>query len=329
MTNSLLNTVAASAADISFSGQRKLNIVTDSGTFPQMQYERIKSFTTSPSLLEKTNTQRVNFTAADNTAYGFTVVQTVAGFPVQRDILLEDSGVGATESSIGTALKNSANSMGLKITATWTSPDAFIVIVGQAGYPLFNATAGAGTTVTTHNATGVTVASVDTGTQLVTATGNHGLATGNLIKISGSVTPGNLPDGTYKVIVAAPTTFYIYDLNNNPVVVTTTTAAAGLDFVPTQGQGVGADLAGLGIAGATSGETYTAYGFVFGYETPGAEGSYSQGSAQHILYVKDTSTTALATNFGNFSAEINKKIGADQGSGVVSPAVVRAADVAV
>src|SRR3990170_679054 len=128
ISNSVLNTVAATAGDISLAN-RHLNINTDYGDFPDMRYEKINNFTVTPSVIETVYNVKIGWTAADNTAYSFRITQDVNGSPESRTFTLADSGTSATNTTIGTALAAQVNGGDLNITATWTPNDAFIVIV--------------------------------------------------------------------------------------------------------------------------------------------------------------------------------------------------------
>ena len=88
----------------------------------------------------------------------------------------------------------------------------------------------------------------------------------------------------------------------------------------------GADLADAGIDGATSGETYTRYDFTYDFTVPGSPEGSNFTDNLHSLYVKDTSTTALATNFSAFDVKIKQHMKADNGSGAVPLPTVAVAD---
>lgn len=328
-TVSLTNTIAASAGDISLTA-RKLNIVTTNGTFPTLEYGKIKSFTLFPSLVETVSTWKFSYTApaADNTEYGCAIKQNVNGRPVIFSAHLRDSGVGATNQSIADALVAQINGSGLNVTASWTSNNAFIDVVGKTGNPLFIGLSGKNVTAA-KNMTALTLVSTSDASPNVFTKASHGLSVGQTVDVTG-VTTNLAANGTWRVrAIPTANTFHVEDANGN--VLNTAGQGAGANGTVTlkdqQARGQGVDLATAGIAGATTGKSYTQYDFVYDFDAPGSAGGDSRTSGNtHDLYVDDTTTTAVPTNFVNFTLDLKQKMSADV-SAVVPVGTVAVADV--
>jgi hypothetical protein len=311
-SNSVLNTVAATAGDISLLA-RKLNVAitssTGAGTFPTMKYALIDSATVTTSRIETANNVKFSYTAADNTEYSFTVIQDVNGTPVPFLARVEDSGTGATNTTIGDALVASLNGQGVNATAAHAGADAFVTVVGDAGFPLFTGLSGTNVTATSNLLSAVTILSNTTATPTVfTASAAHGLVVGNVITITTSDVT-KFVAGTYRVrTVPLTTTFTLEQLTTRAPLAGTATATGTITLVAQQAQGQGADLAAAGVEGAIAGNQYSTYVFNYSFETPGSGGTSSTNSGnQHILYVAEgTASTSPTTNFGNFDARMRE-----------------------
>lgn len=310
-TNSVLNTVAASAADISMLA-RKLNVAitstTGAGTFPTMRYSLIESAQVLKSLIETANNYKFSYTAADNTDYSFTVIQTVNGKPVQFTAELLNSGVGATATTIGNALVAKFNGAGMNVTCTHTGTNAYVTVVGNAGSPLFVGLSGTNVTAALNQA-GVSIASCTAATPTVCTTGSaHGLVVGNTITIT-SADDTKLASGTYRVrTIPSSTTFTMANPDTGVVITASATTTATVVIVAQAGRGQGADLAAAGVSGAASGTQYSSYIFTYGFDTPGAGNTLSRSAGSiHTLYVAEgTSSTSPTTNFGNFDVRMRE-----------------------
>lgn len=333
-TYSVLNTVAATAGDISFLA-RKLNVAitssTGSGQFPTMDYLKITSFKVQAALLEKALTRRFSYTAADNTAYSFVIVQDdVNGVSRQYVAKVADSGVGATNTTIGDALALSLNGQGVNVTTTHSGADAFVDVVGDAGYPLFTGLAGTNTTVANFMPVGasVTIASNTTvtaanGGTVITTSAAHGLLVGHIVTAT-ATTPGVAwVTGTYRIkTIPSATTFTMADLVTGNGIAGTATDTGTVVMVASLPYGIGADLAALALAtnpvydtlsAAVSGTLYRAYTFTYDYSVPGAGGVSSQQSGNtHVLYMKESLASALLidTNSGAFDVALREHMNA-------------------
>lgn len=332
-TYSVLNTVAATAGDISFLA-RKLNVAitssTGSGQFPTMNYLNITSFKVQAALLEKALTRRFSYTAADNTAYSFVIVQDdVNGVQRQYTAKVADSGVGATNATIGDALVLSLNGQGVNVTASHSGANAYVDVVGDAGYPLFTGLAGTNTTVADQMPVGasVTIASNTTvtaanGGTVITTSAAHGLLVGDIV--TATATGGTAwVTGTYRIkTIPSTTSFTMADLVTGNGIAGTATDTGTVVAVASQAYGLGADLAALALAdnpvydtlsAAVSGTLYRAYIFTYDYSVPGAGGVASiQSGNTHILYVKESLASALLpdTNFTNFDIAMREHMNA-------------------
>lgn len=179
-TYSLINTVAASAADISYSN-KTLTISVDNGTFPAMVYENVKSVTKVTGVAETSQVTNVTFTAANSTTYEFVITQSVGapnGAPATYIATYTSISSGATEQQIVDAMVNQINaqtgSTGIQITAS-DGGASTITLTAQTGYPFFTATAIQNTTVSA-SVTGVSAKGI--GADLAAA-GISGATTGN------------------------------------------------------------------------------------------------------------------------------------------------------
>lgn len=308
--NAVLNTVAATAGDITLAA-RKLNVAittsTGSGAFPTMDYRFIESIRIQPSLVETLKVSTITFTAASNTDYSFSVTQaqTATGSPVTvMARYTSDSSGTAAEIAAGLNANINANSGALGVTISGASTT--LTLTAVAGTPLYTVTAIENTTYALSMA-GVSIASCTAATPTVCTTGSaHGLVTGNTITIT-SADETKLVSGTYRVVYASATTFKLYNSFGDGITATATTTATVVK-VAQVAQGQGADLSTAGVSGAASGTIYTAY--TYSYAVPG---SAQMGNATQTvqtpftLYVAEgTTTTAPVTNFGNFDQRMRE-----------------------
>jgi hypothetical protein len=144
-TNALINTVAASAGDISYSNGN-LTIAVDNGTFPTMFVPNIKTFTKTTGVAETSQTSTVTFTAANSTLYELAISQEVGapnGAPATF-IASYTSDSTATEQEIVDAFIDLINSQtgdtGIQVTAT-DGGASTITLTAQTGFPFFTASA--------------------------------------------------------------------------------------------------------------------------------------------------------------------------------------------
>lgn len=327
-TTSVLNTIAASSADITLVA-RKLNVaitsITGSGQFPTLDYPNIISATVSPSITETLHVTRVGFTFANNTVYSFTINQVVDGQVISKFVTYT-SDATATNTEISTALAASFANTALKVTVTGGAV-AYVTVTALAGYPTFQVVLGSTGTMTDTpqmagvqaTATTVTAAGVPS---IITSVG-HGLVNGNVIDVV-FTTPANFPSGKFVVQWLSADTYSLYTLSGNVQRGLTATAGVSttLNKVASASVGNGTVLAAAGIAGAAAGAGYAKY--VFNYNVPlsGAPGGSSVNTGNTTtLYVKQWATdtsAAYITNFPVFSIKVNTLLSNMSATGTVA-----------
>lgn len=306
MTNTIVsNTIAATAGDISLIA-RMLNITVTggTGTFPTLSFPRIQSIKAQPSLIETAQDYRFSYTAADNTAYSLTVIQTVNG-QVYSFTAKYTSGTGTTATIIGNALAAQfpAGANGLQVTATHSSTNAYIDIVGNAGYPLFTGLAGTNTTVAANMATGIISSNTTATPTVFTASAAHNLVIGMTINIA-TADATKFVAGTYRVrTIPSATTFTLSDQITNLGLAGTSTTTGTWTVVAQVSSGIGTTLAANGVTGATAGTSYSLYTFNYNFSVSEEAGNVETVGANAIfLYIAEQLTVALlpTTNFTNF-----------------------------
>lgn len=314
-TTSLLNTITASGADLTLVA-RKLNVAiaaaNGSGSFPTINYPDIISATVSPAITETVLVSRVGWTAADNTQFLFTVTQVIDGQVVKMTANLGDSGVGATNTTIGTALAACFNGTALQVTCAYTPANAYVTITANAGYPIYQVTLGATGTMTYSTATtmaGVAIASSTVATPSVVTSVGHGLVNGSVITIV-SADANKLPSGTFVVQYLTANTYSMYSLNGNQCPGITGTTTATVVKVAGGAVGSGTVLAAryatgaqgyAGLAAAAAGAGYAKYTFNYNIASVVA-GQKVSTNASHVFYAKQWATTTTATYITNFAA---------------------------
>jgi len=163
-TYSVLNTIAALAADITLVG-RKLNVaitsVTGTPTFPTLDYINIVDEKTQAAVTEVLQTETITYVAANATKYRFSITQMVDGV-LQSAIITYDSDASGTDAEIGQAIVDQVNAhTELRVTAS--NPASPVLLTAQAGYPTFTV---AGATNVTPLVTLAGVAAQGQGTTL-------------------------------------------------------------------------------------------------------------------------------------------------------------------
>lgn len=333
VTNILSNTIAASGADITLLA-RKLNVVVDNGTFPTLTYAQIVSASIQPSLIETVTNVKFSYTAADNTAYSLTVIQTVNG-QVFSFTAKYTSGTSATATIIGNALASQfpAGANGLQVTATHTSTNAYITIVGNTGYPLFTGVSGTNVTAAANmtQLTGVTN-DYDASPTLFTKAA-HGLVTGNTITVvSGAGDTAWVAAAQYRVVLVSSSTFTLQNLTTGEYYAGATAdlTSGVLNFNAQVAQGQGTTLATAGITGAASGSQYSQYTFNYNFSGPSAGGTLNvvAGNTLNMYIVEGTASTSPTTNFTNFDERLREVLNAFVAGGTTSdPEAIAIADV--
>ncbi len=329
-SNSVLNTIAATAGDITLLA-RLLSVAitstTGAGQFPQMKYNLIETVQDLPSLIEVVNNVKFSYTAADNTEYSLTVEQNIDGQLRTFTAKLSDSGTGATNASIGTALADKFTDNGFDVTATHTGADAFIIIVGIAGNPLFVGISGTNVTAAVNLASVPTVASNTTADPtVITTSAPHGLVVGNTITLT-SGDEAKIVSGTYRVrSIPLTTTMTLEQVDTRVTLGGTSTTTATYTIDAQESRGDGTTLASAGIEGATAGTLYNTYIFKFGTETPGSSNTVSKsGGNEHTLYVAEGAPSA---NFTAFDDRMREHMNAFVAAGTTSdPEAIKVANI--
>jgi len=167
-SNALISTVAAAAADITYSNGT-LTIAVDSGTFPSMYVPNIETFTKTTGVAETAQTNTVTYTPADSTTYELVITQNTGaanGAPTTF-VASYTSDTSATDLEIATAFVDLINSQtDLKVTCTDAGGANTITLTADTGYPFFTASAISNMAVVA-GATGV--AAVGIGADLIAA----------------------------------------------------------------------------------------------------------------------------------------------------------------
>lgn len=241
-TTSFLNTIAATAGDISIVA-RNFNVAitssTGTGQFPTLNYPNIISASVSPSITETLLVTRVGWTAASSTVFGFTINQMVDGQPLSKPAFYTSDASG-TDTEIGTALAAYFTNTALKVAVTYTPGDAYVTVTALTGYPTFQVALGATGTMTQSTSTtmaGVAIASCTSmatiasctaaNPTVITTSAAHGLSVGQQVVISATADGTKLSNGTYKVAsVPLSTTLTLVSLDGStPLGATATTTA--------------------------------------------------------------------------------------------------------
>lgn len=329
-TTSILNSFAASGADATLVAG-KLNVAitssTGTGSFPTMDYEKIKSVSISPAITETLYSTRIGWTAADSTSYTLTITQKVGDEVITRSAYIENSGIGATNTTIGTAIAACFTDTPLKVSVVYVAANAYVTVTTLTGYQ--TPTIGLGTTgsmTNTSQMAGVAIAScvatTASGTPAVINSTAHGLVNGNKITIA-SDDNTRLASGTYIVQYLSANTYSLYDLNGNPLsCFTSATVTATVVKVAGPSVGSGTDLAAAGVTGVTAGVGYAKY--VFNYSKPLAGLNMmpeNDKGYQHVLYAKQwatTTTTSYTTNVQSFITRMNEHISNYNSGGTVA-----------
>ncbi len=153
-TYSVLNSVAASAADITLNGGVLAVANTENNAFPPMPVDRIYKQTSGATayVAETLQVQTLTFTAANSTEYSFCLQQDIDGvIKVQKFSYVSDS--TGTAAEIAAAILAMVNSSGFKITATGSGSP--VTLTAQTGYPVFVCTKIAGFSATATTTAGV------------------------------------------------------------------------------------------------------------------------------------------------------------------------------
>ena len=313
VTTSVLNTLAATAGDISVS-DRSLNIT----GCPSMNYAQMKTAGSGlvKSLLATPLVWVVTPTNAANSTYTLQITQYVAsaGHIITRVLSYTTPASGSTATTICDFLRlQLATYTDIEVTGSGT---ATLILTGSSTSCIFTVTntSTATMTIASGMATGTWASnSTATPTSFVTAA-PHTWLVGQTITIT-ATTPLKVVDGTYRIATVGATTFTLETVNGAPLAGTATTAGTFV-LVAQVGSGSYTDLVALGVTGATAGATYASIPFVFA-DGSGLDSNLNQATYpinMHTLYVDDT-----ATNYQAFSDRIAEVLGAFPASGSTYP----------
>lgn len=315
-TTAVLNTITASAADITLVS-RKLNVAISSsagsGKFPTIDYPSIVSASISPAITETLYVTRVGWTAASSTVFLFTINQMVDGLPLTKTAYYTSDSSG-TDTEIGTALAAQFANTALKVTVAYTAANAYVTVTALTGYPTYQVVLGAtGTMTNTSQMAGVAIASSTVASPSVVTSTAHGLVNGSVITIA-SADDAKLASGTYVVQYLTANTYSMYTLYGNPVPGVTGTTTATVVKVPGASVGNGTLLSSANAAGVLPDSSLSAIAagagyavFTVNYNLPVAGTPISPGVTPGntiVLYIKQWATTTTATYTTNFAALI-------------------------
>lgn len=317
---------------------------------PSMYYPNGSSVGILPSLVETANVVTVTPSGADSTNYELNIIQynkTSQRF-VTYPVTFKSNSSGTTATTVVTALKAYINALvsasnGLNVVASGTST---LVITGGTGDPLFTvqgitSSVSVATTMPTyapHATPGTALAGTTTVT--VTTASAHGLSVGQSVNITTATGFTFTRNGVATVaaitnvrVATVPTsaTFTLYETtgsgtNTGTIVVT----GVAQEAVGTYAL-VNADIANFntetGASGTlpVSGHTYAT--FIFnGYSVPsGFMSEDSRQGYQQTVYMQDTATTALPTNFNALKVAIQNELNGLNAAGSAADAELIAA----
>jgi hypothetical protein len=303
ITNTVLNTIAASAADIVLNNHQ----LSVTGT-PTMDFRKIEEVNTLPALNELLAIATVTPTAADSTVFTINIRQYVGGKLVVVPISYTTAATGDTATTICNAYRAMINAnaiaAGGQLQVT-TSGTATLIITALTGSPLLTVTSGAGTNAVAYTVSGKTAF---TGGTSVAATGvftkaSHGLAVGDTISITASTS------STYSLYGSTVTVPFSVVVNTVPssstftvrgLTITTDGTGIGATAVAQPAQGTGASLITAGVTDAVSGTNYYLYKFTYGDNNKLKGGNVGEDHPKQVnLYVSQS-----ATNFAAFDAQM-------------------------
>lgn len=162
----IIETVAASAADIVLSGDGQLQM-TGAPVFP-LKLSKLGNRVAAAAAVAKVATITIATSPAANTRYAFIVTQKIGDNTMVRTISVRTGASAGTASAISNQFKTQLESNGLKMTASvGGSSDSVITITAAAGYELFS------------------IANVENTTAAVTTAGNYAVGLGSDLNNSG------------------------------------------------------------------------------------------------------------------------------------------------
>lgn len=314
VTSSVLNSVAATAGDISVS-DGSLSIT----GCPTMQYSLIKSAGQGLvlSLLATPQVYTVTPTAANNTTYTLQITQYVAsaGHIITRVLSYTSLASGSTATTICNFLRlQLAAYTDIEITGSGT---ATLILTASSDSPIFTVTNTSAATMTI--ASSMLTASIQSNTtgtpSVITTTAAHGMVVGQTVTLT-SLNQTKLVDGTYR-IATVPNVDEMTLTDNNGVPLTGTATTTGtLTLVAQVSRGSYADLVAAGVSGATSGNTYAQIPFTF------ADGSGQDSNLNQVTYPLNIHTLYVYegdADFANFRTRMVEVLNAFPSGGSTFP----------
>ncbi len=299
ISNPVLDTIAATHADMVLLGRvlTVSNLATGSDKFIPIDYSKIEINprpTILPSLTEVLQRQTFTFVAANDTTYGFTILQTQPnGTVIPTTIRVRSATTGATAATIATQLNAyiAGKALGqLKVTSSGAS--TVITVVALTGYPVFQMSAPVNGTVATAAANVVAFASSTAATPTVVTSTAHGLSTGMTV-----IPTGGTAGSTIKLLEGTKVRITVIDANSYSIDGSVSSGVADVaggtvTLVPQASRGKAADLVAAGILGTSSSGTYAQCLYVFGQQE-----TVDMGMARDKITAQRLWVNELATNY--------------------------------
>ena len=284
ISNTVLDTIAASAADITLSNHQ----LSVTGT-PTMDFRKIEKVLTLPALNELLTIATITPTAAAATTFTILVQQIVGGRTQSVYVSYITAASGDTATTICNAFRAViALNPALQIT---TGGTATMTLTALTGSPIITVTSIAGTNAVAYTVSGhaaLTGGSSVASTGVFTFTG-HGLAIGDTISVTAA------GGSTYSLYGATVTVPFSVVVNTVPtantftvrgLTITTNGSALAVSPVSQPARGTGASLVAAGVSSATSGNNYYAYTFLYSDNNQLAGGNTNEGHPKQVnLYV--------------------------------------------
>ncbi len=321
-----LNTIAASAGDISLQGSF-LNVT---GWTEKVKYLTISSSMVNGGikgfLFETLKVVSLAYTAAANTTYKFSVTQTLNGESFNRVITYVSDSTGA-DATIASAIVTAFNKLGFGITASGSAtPLTFTAITGTATFTLVNiqnTTPTVTATVASQTATSIAAGATVDLPYIVTKAA-HGLTNGMTIVMTGALGTGlaNV-NGTWRVTYISSSTF---SLDGSRGTGSITNATGDFVTIAQDKFGYGAQLVTAGVANASALTLYSLLNVEYGNAvTDMATIGRTQVGNSQKLWVSAATVAAPNTPTTNFTAFVQRMLeiaNAHEASGVVADAEV-------
>lgn len=317
--NIVLNTIAASHADLTISG----GTISLTGMSAPIRFSDIllPESGLQLNLVEQVQSATVSWTLSNSTTYEFTIYQNIGGIPQLYDFVYTSQN-SATNAQIGNAIATVINKLtNFNLSATYTSgtsltitalspiPPVLASIPGEGAVyaPTFTLVGVQNITITANMA-GVSIASNTTATPSVITTGSaHGLVTGSVITIA-SADETKLVSGTYRVTYLSTTTYSLANLTTNAPLAGTSTTTATVTLVAQNPRGQGTDLITNGITTALSTNGYTLLSLLYRSEVTYETGGMYRAQLNRLNYWISANLVAspytATTNYSTLASAI-------------------------